>query len=78
MVENTMTTPADINHVIMVGLTSISSGVGCLVTALNFFTCLSLLDSRDFRFGATLGERDGEWRSLAFSSDSGMRRRAVG
>lgn len=76
MAEKTRTTPAEMNQVIIVGETSISSGVAGLVVAFNFFACLSLLDSRDLLFATTLGECGADGR--AFSSDSGTSRNIVG
>jgi hypothetical protein len=60
--ENTSTTPAEIIHVISVGLISISSSYAVLGVALRvFFASRSLLCSRAFRFDAwDLGDEAGE------------------
>lgn len=80
MAEKTSTTPADMNQVSMVGLTMTSStGKAFVAMGFNFFACRSLLDSRDLLFDASLGDLGAAvCRSLALSSDSGTRRRAVG
>lgn len=75
MAEKTKTTPADMNHVIMVGESNNSSVVAGFVTARSFFPCRSLLDSRDLRLGTSFGDRDGD---RALSCDSGISRRVVG
>lgn len=75
--EKTRTTPAEMNHVIMVGESNTSSDVVAgFVTARSFFAFRSLLDSRDLRLGASFGDREGDLRAL--SSDSGTSRRVVG
>jgi len=61
MAEKTRTTPAETNQVIMVGESISSSGVEFgFERARIFFACLSLLDSRDFRFDTTLGDWEGD------------------
>ena len=54
-----------------------SGGIGFVIDRI-FFACRSLLDSRDLRFGDIFGDLAGDRLSRAFSSDSGIRRRAVG
>lgn len=70
-----MTTPAEMNQPIIVGLI-ISSVVTAFVARI-FLTCLSLLDSLDLRFGGTDRCERG-CGAVLFSSDSGTSLRVVG